>query len=106
MDMRTWRSSRGRADDVTTALREALAALGLPERALQHLRPVVTHSGMSFVHVGMLRAEHVEQIAEALLIGAEARSLATAVQETSRNQSRSSGRPAPASPPRPLNFRP
>lgn len=66
MDMQTWRNSQSRAVDATTALREALAALGVPERVQQHLRPMVTHSGAPFVHVGMVRAEHVEQIAEAL----------------------------------------
>lgn len=75
MDMQTWRDSRSRADNATTALREALAALGLPERVQQHLRPMVTHSGTPLVQVGMLKAEYVEQIAEALRIAAEAPSL-------------------------------
>lgn len=65
MDMGTWRDSRGRADDATRVLRESLAALGLPERVQRHLRPVVTHSGTPFVHVGMVRAEHVEQMSPA-----------------------------------------
>ncbi|GAA3827742.1 hypothetical protein FNH04_18895 [Streptomyces phyllanthi] len=83
MDMRTWRESRGRADNATKALREALAALGLPERVQQHLRSVVTHSGTPLVHVGMLKAEYVEQIAEALRVAAEAGSLtAPTSQET------------------------
>ncbi|MEV1068895.1 hypothetical protein [Streptomyces sp. NPDC050263] len=66
MDMQTWRDSRSRADAATTALREALVALGLPERVQRHLRPLVTHSGSPFVHVGVVPAEHIERIAEAL----------------------------------------
>lgn len=66
MDMRTWRESRARAEGATRALREALAVLGLPEHVQQHLRPVVTHSGTPFVHVGVFRVEHVELIADAL----------------------------------------
>ncbi|MGW0575423.1 hypothetical protein ACWD25_05510 [Streptomyces sp. NPDC002920] len=82
MDMQTWRDSHARADNATTALREALAALDLPERIQRHLRPMVTHQGAPFVHVGLLSAEHVEQIAAALRIAAEARNLATASRET------------------------
>ncbi|MEV2213655.1 hypothetical protein AB0H86_19785 [Streptomyces sp. NPDC050997] len=81
MDMQTWRDSRTRADNATKVLREALAALGLPERVQQHLRPMVTHSGTPLVHVGMLNAEYIEQIAEALRVVAEARSLTAAAQE-------------------------
>lgn len=80
MDMQTWRDSHGRADNATNALREALAALGLPERVQRHLQPVVTRNGTAFVHVGMLRAEYVEQIAEAFRIAAETRIAATATE--------------------------
>jgi hypothetical protein len=66
MDMRTWRDSRRRADAATAALREALAGLGVPEHVRRGLRPVVTHSGVPYVHIGMVRAEYVESIAEAL----------------------------------------
>lgn len=62
MDMRTWRDSRSRADDATRVLREALAVLGLPERVQRNLRPMVTHSGTPFVHMGMVKAEHVERM--------------------------------------------
>ncbi|GGZ70892.1 hypothetical protein GCM10010344_42030 [Streptomyces bluensis] len=82
MDMQTWRDSRSRADSATDALREALAGLGIPERVQRHLRPMVTHRGSPMVHVGMLQAEHVEQIAEALRVAAESRSLTAASQET------------------------
>ncbi|WP_405798774.1 hypothetical protein [Streptomyces sp. NBC_01506] len=82
MDMQTWRNSRSRADNATNALREALAALGLPERVQQHLRPMVTHSGTPLVHVGMLNAEYIEQIAEALRVAAELRTATTTSQET------------------------
>ncbi|MCF1511415.1 hypothetical protein [Streptomyces glomeratus] len=76
--MQTWRDSRSRADNATNPLREALAALGLPERVRRHLQPMLTHQGAPFVHVRMLSAEHVERIAEALRIAAEAPSLAAA----------------------------
>ncbi|MEU9370948.1 hypothetical protein AB0D71_41125 [Streptomyces avermitilis] len=82
MDMQTWRASRARADNATNALREALTALGLPERVQQHLRPMVTHSGTPLVHVGMLNAEYIEQIAEALRAAAEARILTAAALES------------------------
>jgi len=78
MDMQTWRDSRSRAENATQALREALVAIGLPQCVQEHPRPMVTHSGMPFVHVGMLKAEYVEQIADALCVAAEARSLRTA----------------------------
>lgn len=81
MDMQTWRDSRVRADNATTALREAFAALGVPDHVQQHLRPVITHSGTAFVHIGMLQAEHVEQIAEALRAAATSRSLTAASRE-------------------------
>ena len=81
MDMQTWRDGRSRADDATRALREALATLGVPERAREHLRPMVTHSGAPFVHVGMIRAEHIEQIAEALRVSATTRNLTASAQE-------------------------
>lgn len=45
MDMQTWRDSRDRADNATTALREAFTALGVPDHVQQHIRPVITHSG-------------------------------------------------------------
>jgi hypothetical protein len=81
MDMQTWRDSRSRADNATTALREALAALGIPERVQRHLRPMVTHHGTPLVHVGMLQAEHVEQIAEVLRVAAGSRNLTAASQD-------------------------
>ncbi|MCP3820496.1 hypothetical protein NLX86_21080 [Streptomyces sp. A3M-1-3] len=70
MDMQTWRDGRARAEDATKALREALAALGVPERVQEHLRPMVTRTGRPYVHVGTVRADHIEQIAEALRIAA------------------------------------
>jgi len=66
MDMRTWRDSSTRADSAATALREALAALGLPESTWGSIRPRVVGSGAAYVHVGMVRADAVEQIAQAL----------------------------------------
>ncbi|MGW7364809.1 hypothetical protein ACWGI8_15600 [Streptomyces sp. NPDC054841] len=76
MDMQTWRDSRTRADDATKALREALEALGVPENVREHLRPMVTHSGTPYVHVGMVRADHIERVAEALRVAAAMRSAA------------------------------
>lgn len=82
MDMQTWRDSRSRADSATDALREALAALGIPEHVQRYLRPVVTHHARPFVHMGLLRAEYVEQIAEALRVAAEIRRPTATSQET------------------------
>ncbi|MGV9312795.1 L-seryl-tRNA selenium transferase [Streptomyces sp. NPDC003691] len=43
-----------------------MAAIGLPETFWSSLRPVVTHSGKSYVNVGMVPADAAEQIAEAI----------------------------------------
>ncbi|MFG2135934.1 hypothetical protein [Streptomyces sp. NPDC048650] len=66
MDMQTWQDGRTRAEDATTALREALYALGLSEAVVRGIRPVVTHSGRSYVDLGMFRADEAEQAAEAI----------------------------------------
>lgn len=66
MDMQTWRDGHSRAVDAADTLRAALAAVGLPERVWCAVRPQVTHKGTPYVHLGMLRADHVKQIAEAL----------------------------------------
>ncbi len=66
MDMQTWRDSRARAAEATEALRAALAALGTPESVWGSVRPVVTHKGAAYVHVGMVRADVAEQMAKAL----------------------------------------
>lgn len=66
MDMRTWKESRARAETAVSALQTALAEIGLPERALRSIRPVVTRSGGAYVELGMLRPDIVEQIAKAL----------------------------------------
>lgn len=66
MDMQTWRDGHDRATDATEAIRAALAALGVPESSLTGLRPTVTHTGRPYVHLGMLPADVVQQIAEAL----------------------------------------
>jgi hypothetical protein len=66
MDMQTWRDSRATAVEATEALRAALASLGAPERVWGTLRPVVTHRGAAYVHVGMVRADVAERMAEAM----------------------------------------
>ncbi|QOV37653.1 hypothetical protein IM697_04270 [Streptomyces ferrugineus] len=66
MDMETWRDARSRAVGAAEALRAALAALGVPESVWGTVRPMVTHKGTPYVHVGMVRAEVAEQIAEAM----------------------------------------
>jgi hypothetical protein len=70
MDMQSWRDGRRAADDATKALRDALALLGLPEITYRSLRPMVTHSGKPYVHLGMIRADQVERMAEAIRAGA------------------------------------
>lgn len=66
MEMRTWRQSRTTATEAAESLRAAFAALGIPESAWSSVRPVVTNTGGAYVHLGMIRADAVEQIAEAL----------------------------------------
>ncbi|MEO3976378.1 hypothetical protein [Streptomyces sp. CAU 1734] len=66
MDMQNWRDERSAAGDAAEALREALADLGVPERDCRSISPVVTGAGTPYVHLGMLRPDAVEQIAEAL----------------------------------------
>lgn len=68
MDMQTWRDARTQATDATESIRAALAALGVPESAWSSVRPVVTHTGQAYVHLGMIRADAVERIAEALRV--------------------------------------
>ncbi|MFD3946115.1 hypothetical protein [Streptomyces sp. NPDC058579] len=66
--MQTWRDSRAKATEAAESLRAALAALGVPESAWSSVRPVVTHSGGAYVHLGMIRADAVERIAVALTV--------------------------------------
>ncbi|MFJ7202281.1 hypothetical protein ACIQWR_01910 [Streptomyces sp. NPDC098789] len=71
MDMRTWRDGHARAADALESLRAALVGLGVPEAAWTGMWPTVTSDGLPHVHLGMLPADAVERMAEALR-GAEA----------------------------------
>ncbi|MFD6250423.1 hypothetical protein [Streptomyces roseolus] len=64
--MQTYRDGRQAAADAAEAIRVALVELGLPERVWGSVRPMVTHSGKPYVHLGMMRADAVEKIAEAI----------------------------------------
>ncbi|MDX3641419.1 hypothetical protein [Streptomyces sp. MB09-02B] len=66
MDMQTYRDGRKQATDAAEAIREALAGLGLPESVWGGVRPMVTHSGKPYVHLGMVRAAVAERMAEAM----------------------------------------
>ncbi|MFD8938275.1 hypothetical protein ACFV0R_24010 [Streptomyces sp. NPDC059578] len=66
MDVQTWKDARTRATDVTEEMRAALSALGLPESAWSGMRPTVTYAGRPYVHLGMLPADVVEQMAQAM----------------------------------------
>ncbi|MEU6758985.1 hypothetical protein [Streptomyces sp. NPDC046685] len=66
--MQTWRDSRTKATDAAESLRAALAALGIPEAAWSGIRPTVTYNGLAYVHLGMLPADVVEQMAEAMRV--------------------------------------
>ncbi|MGW4034348.1 hypothetical protein ACWEFL_34495 [Streptomyces sp. NPDC004838] len=66
MDMQVWRDARARAEAAAEAIRNALAGLELPERDWGSIRPVVSVSGRSYVHVGVVRADAVERVADAL----------------------------------------
>lgn len=71
MDMDTYRAGRREAAEAAEAIRAALAALGLPERVWGSVRPMVTHTGTPYVHIGMVRADAAEQMAEAMRTPAE-----------------------------------
>ena len=66
MDMQTYRDGRRQATDAAEAIREALAGLGLPESVWGSVRPMVTRSGKPYIHLGMVRAEVAEKMAEAM----------------------------------------
>ncbi|MGW0845556.1 hypothetical protein ACWD26_36565 [Streptomyces sp. NPDC002787] len=66
MDMCTYRAGREEATDAAEAIREALAGLGFPESIWGSVRPMVTHSGKPYVHLGMVRADVAERMAEAM----------------------------------------
>ncbi|MCM2387782.1 hypothetical protein [Streptomyces albipurpureus] len=72
MEMRTWRDARARAEEAAAALHTALTQLGLPERALRSIGPVVTPDGQAYVRVGrdLLDSVRGEEIAEAVRIRA------------------------------------
>ncbi|MFF8228811.1 MULTISPECIES: hypothetical protein [Streptomyces] len=66
MDMETYRDGRKQATDAAEAIRAALAGLGLPESVWGGVRPMVTHSGKPYVHLGMVRADAAGRMAEAM----------------------------------------
>lgn len=71
MDMQTYRDGRKEATDAAEAVRAALAGLGPPESVWGSVRPMVTHRGRPYVHLGMVRAEVAERMAEAMRPPAE-----------------------------------
>ncbi|MFF4498232.1 hypothetical protein [Streptomyces sp. NPDC001546] len=64
--MQTYRDSRAKATGAAEAIRSALAALGFPESVWRGIRPVVTHKGSPYVHLGIMRADVAEKIAGAM----------------------------------------
>lgn len=71
MDIQTYRDGRKEATAAAEAIRAALVGLGLPERVWGSVRPMVTHSGKPYVHLGMVRADAAERMAEAMRSPAE-----------------------------------
>ncbi|MGW4551140.1 hypothetical protein ACWEN4_33060 [Streptomyces violaceorubidus] len=69
--MPKYRDGRREATDAAEAIRAALASLGLSEGVWGGVRPMVTHSGKAYVHLGMVRAEVAERIAEAVQASAK-----------------------------------
>ncbi|MBP5910669.1 hypothetical protein F3K40_43085 [Streptomyces sp. LBUM 1478] len=65
MDMQTYRGGHKQATDAAEAIRIALAGLGLPESVWGSMRPMVTHPGKPYVHLGMVRPDAAERTAEA-----------------------------------------
>ncbi|MET3983444.1 hypothetical protein [Streptomyces sp. PvR034] len=72
MDTRTWRDGHARADAAAEALRVALVALGVPERAWKGMRPTVTADGLPCVQLPLLPADVIGLMAEAVVRGAGA----------------------------------
>lgn len=68
MDMQTYRDSRAKAADAAEAIRSALGDLGFPESVWRGIRPLVTHRGSPYVHLGMVRADVAERMAEAMQV--------------------------------------
>ncbi|TGB07535.1 hypothetical protein E2651_21500 [Streptomyces sp. MZ04] len=73
--MQKWRDSLRTAADASNALRDALAALGLPQEVCDGIRPMVGRpQGHAYVALPALKAEHVQRIAEAVRISPSVRS--------------------------------
>ncbi|MGV9273928.1 hypothetical protein [Streptomyces griseosporeus] len=72
MDMHTYRDGRKASTATADAIRQALAALGLPESVWGNVRPRVIHSGKPYVHLGMVRADVAKRMAGAMRTPAEA----------------------------------
>ncbi|WP_176711216.1 hypothetical protein [Streptomyces sp. Ncost-T6T-1] len=66
VEMQQWRDGRKAAENATEALSGALVALGIETERVSHLRPVVAYSGRPYVHMGVMPADLVERMAEAL----------------------------------------
>ncbi|MFE2261580.1 hypothetical protein [Streptomyces griseosporeus] len=66
LDMQAYRAARAKATDAAEAIRAALAALDVPESVWSTVRPMVSHQGRPYVHLGMMRADVVAKIAEAM----------------------------------------
>ncbi|MFG3499485.1 hypothetical protein [Streptomyces sp. NPDC047928] len=65
-----WRDGWERADKAAEALKEALTSLGVPRTAHGVVRPVVTRRGGAYVDLGMVRADVVVLLVEALSLSA------------------------------------
>ncbi|MFD9720012.1 hypothetical protein [Streptomyces sp. NPDC059076] len=68
VEMQTWRPAWEQAESAATALREALTRLGLSERLLRSIAPVVGKDGQAYVRVGraLLDSTRSEEIAEGI----------------------------------------
>ncbi|WP_432022287.1 hypothetical protein [Streptomyces parvus] len=66
MEMQAYRDGRKAADEAAEAIRAALVGLGLPEGFWGSVRPMVTRSGKPYVHLGVVRADAVKKIADAI----------------------------------------
>uniref|UniRef100_A0AAU2V369 Uncharacterized protein n=1 Tax=Streptomyces sp. NBC_00003 TaxID=2903608 RepID=A0AAU2V369_9ACTN len=73
MEMQAWRDAWARAEGASNALREVLQGLGFPEPVWAAIRPQVHYRGTAQVHVGVIDAGRVEELAEALRGSADPR---------------------------------
>ena len=70
MEMDVFKSSSAQAKSAAEAIRDALRAVGVPNRDLREVRPQVLAHGRPVVNLGAWRLDAIEKVAAALQLGA------------------------------------